>query len=107
MSDLFQESGISIFDHKAKVAIISDTLGRIITQRQSQYLQDVLDLQTHKSVAIRRKVASNLTKLTNYNPEIITQIQSWQKNESDRPTWLALEATLDQLNAPSMARIQP
>ncbi len=98
MNDLFQDAGISIFDPKAKVAVISNILGRIITQREGQYLQDVLNLQTHKSVAIRRKVASNLSKLTKYNPEIITQIQTWQKNESDRPTWLALEATLDQLN---------
>ncbi|MBC7406525.1 MAG: exodeoxyribonuclease VII large subunit [Candidatus Parcubacteria bacterium] len=98
MSDLFQEAGVSLFDLSAKVAVISDILGRVITQRQSEYLKDVLSLQTHKSVAIRRKVATNLAKLTNYNPEIILSIQSWQQKESDRPTWLALEATLDHLN---------
>ena len=98
MNDLFQDAGISIFDPKAKVSIISNILGRIITQRESQYLKEVLTLQGHKSVAIRRKAASNLSKLTNYNSEIISQIQAWQKKESDRPTWLALEATIDQLN---------
>ncbi len=67
----------------------------VFTQRKTEYLAEILLLQNHKSVAIRRKVASGLGNLA--GKEVLTQILSWQSAEADRQTWLILETLIDKL----------
>jgi exodeoxyribonuclease VII large subunit len=67
----------------------------VFTQRKTEYLSQVLLLQRHKSVAIRRKIADGLGKIA--GKEILEQIKQWQDLESDRQTWLILETLSDKL----------
>ncbi len=67
----------------------------VITHRKTEYLSELLSLQAHKSVSIRRRVATGLGKLGQMS--IVLDIQNWMLVESDRETLLTLEITVDKL----------
>jgi exodeoxyribonuclease VII large subunit len=81
---------------KAKAKELSDQLSWIQTQRKTDYLDDALQLKSHKSVQVRRKLASLIGFLG--NSEFIPKLQEWQIAEPDRQTWLLIESAIDRLN---------
>jgi exodeoxyribonuclease VII large subunit len=70
-------------------------LNWILTQNKVEYLDLALELNKHKSVALKRKLAEVVGKLADKNQLEI--IKLWQKTESDRKTWLALETAIDRI----------
>jgi exodeoxyribonuclease VII large subunit len=93
MSDLFVDDS-NLF--QGKVNEILTQIKWIITHRKSEFVGKLLTLQTHKSVAIRRKIAEGLSQLG--GKDNIETLQTWQSNESDRETWIILESSIDKLN---------
>jgi exodeoxyribonuclease VII large subunit len=93
MSDLFLEN--SLLDPTQKVAELNKRISWITTHRKARQAPDLLKLKTHKSVAVRRKVATSLAIIGDL--DMLTELKSWQEEESDRQTWLILENTIDKL----------
>jgi exodeoxyribonuclease VII large subunit len=79
----------------AKSKELQSQVDWVITHRKTEYLAELVALQHHKSVAIRRKIATGIGKIGNSSN--IEDIQNWLNNEPDRETLLTLEVTLDQL----------
>ena len=109
MSSLFQEDFTQVmlvpqqFDCEdgflsplTKVKTLTKQISWVFTHRKTEYLGQILNLCYHKSVSIRRKIASGLDTIA--GKEVLSKIQEWQKVESDRPTWLILETLIDKLN---------
>lgn len=67
----------------------------VTTHRKIEFLANLLGLQRHSSVQVRRKTAFSIGLLG--NKEILEDLKRWQIHESDRETWLILEATIDKL----------
>lgn len=67
----------------------------VITHRKIDYLQKLMVLRSHKSVAVRRKVAQGVGFLA--TKQDVEEIQKWQLAESDRETWLILQSTIDKI----------
>jgi exodeoxyribonuclease VII large subunit len=82
-------------DPSAKAAEITRDIQWIATHRASQCIDDLIALSTHKSMAVRRKIAQTLTLFAPQDK--LSQIQQWQARESDRTTWLHLEYLLDEI----------
>jgi exodeoxyribonuclease VII large subunit len=94
IDNLFQEEvPQNLVDQK--VAEINDKLNWIITHKQKSDLQDVLDLNRHKSVSVRRKLAELLAGLG--DEKEISYLTKWQNQESDRKTWLSIESAVDRI----------
>ena len=106
MSDLFvqvQEKDTLIevrqdadfLDKNAKAKELSSQIDWVVTQRKSQYLDNLLDLKNHKSVQVRRKAATAVGLLGDL--EVVENLKHWQLGESDRQTWLILESSIDRI----------
>jgi exodeoxyribonuclease VII large subunit len=96
MSDLFQDNQVDNFlNIQSKVKDLSQQIDWIITHKQTKYLSEMIDLQNHKSVAIRRKIASGIGTIG--SNKMIEEVKKWQTCESDRQTYLLLEDTIDKL----------
>ncbi len=93
MPDIFLEID-TIFEGKAKE--ILPKINWAITQRKTEYTQQLVLLQTHSSVSIRRKVALGLSQLG--TKEDIDKLKDWQTREGDRETWLNLQSSIDKLD---------
>ncbi len=109
MSGLFQENSTQVvlvpqqFDCEdsflsplAKAKVLAKQINWVFTHRKTEYLGEILNLCHHKSVSIRRKIASGLGTIA--GKEVLPKIQEWQKVEPDRQTWLILETLIDKLN---------
>ncbi len=68
----------------------------VITQRKFEYFSEMLNLQNHSSVAVKRKVAAGLGIIG--RAEDADLIKPWLETESDRETWLILQASIDNLS---------
>lgn len=86
----------SFLNINSKAKELTKQIDWVLTQRKSEYLHEILFLQTHKSVAIRRKIASGIAFIA--GKEIINSIKQWQNIEPDRQTWLILETLADKLS---------
>jgi exodeoxyribonuclease VII large subunit len=83
-----------IFDGSGKtVHEINTYLDGVGTHKDTSALSQLTQLQTHKSVSVRRKLAALFGKLADNS--YITHLSNWKETESDRTTWLALESALD------------
>jgi len=78
-----------------KAKDISAQIDWVVTHRKIDYLENLLQLRFHKSVAIRRKVAQGVGFLATIGD--LESLQKWQLSESDRQTWLILESTIDKV----------
>ncbi|MBC7471886.1 MAG: exodeoxyribonuclease VII large subunit [candidate division SR1 bacterium] len=93
-SNLFQEEhSIDLADQK--VADINDKLNWIITHKDKSELLGILDLNKHKSVSVRRKLAELIANLG--DEKEIEYLINWQNQESDRKTWLSIESAIDRI----------
>jgi exodeoxyribonuclease VII large subunit len=79
-----------------KAKELMDQVNFVATHRQSEYLAELIMLQAHKSVAIRRKVASVITFLATKTS--VPDLQQWLLQESDKSTWLILDNTIEKLS---------
>jgi len=68
----------------------------VATHRKTEYLADLVALFSHKSVAVRRRIAETIAVVG--NKEIIAQLEELKAQEADRQTWLLIETTIDKLN---------
>jgi exodeoxyribonuclease VII large subunit len=94
LNNLFQEeTRKNLVDQK--VAHINEKLNWIITHKDKSDLQDILDLNKHKSVSVRRKLAELLAGLG--DEKEIDYLTNWQNQESDRKTWLYIESAIDRI----------
>ena len=93
-NQLFQEEQRkTIMDQK--VAEINDKLNWILTHKSNADLVEVAVLNSHKSVSVRRKLAEVFGLLgTEANNQYL---RDWQQIESDRKTWISIEAALDKI----------
>jgi exodeoxyribonuclease VII large subunit len=87
--------GDSFLDPKLKARELTSQINWVITHRKVDYLGALLSLQTHSSVAVRRKVAAGLSLLA--QKEHLPELRLWQDKEADRATWLSLEAAIDKI----------
>jgi len=67
----------------------------VITQRKLDYLSHLLLLSKHKSVQVRRKVATGLGLLG--SSSVLQNLKQWQVQESDRQTWLIIDSAIDKI----------
>ncbi len=81
-------------DTKAKE--LMDQVNFVATHRQTEYLAELIMLQAHKSVAIRRKVATVIAFLATKTS--VPDLQQWLVSESDKSTWLILDNTIEKLS---------
>jgi exodeoxyribonuclease VII large subunit len=79
-----------------KAKELMDQVNFVATHRQSEYLAELIMLQAHKSVAIRRKVAGVIAFLATKNS--VPDLQQWLISESDKSTWLILDNTIEKLS---------
>jgi exodeoxyribonuclease VII large subunit len=79
-----------------KAKELMDQVNFVATHRQSEYLAELIMLQAHKSVAIRRKVASVIAFLATKTS--VPDLQQWLLQESDKSTWLILDNTIEKLS---------
>jgi exodeoxyribonuclease VII large subunit len=79
-----------------KAKELMDQVNFVATHRQSEYLAELIMLQAHKSVAIRRKVASVIAFLA--TKTAVPDLQQWLISESDKSTWLILDNTIEKLS---------
>jgi exodeoxyribonuclease VII large subunit len=79
-----------------KAKELMDQVNFVATHRQSEYLAELIMLQSHKSVAIRRKVASVIAFLATKTS--VPDLQQWLISESDKSTWLILDNTIEKLS---------
>lgn len=78
-----------------KVRDLNSQIDWIATQRKVEYVAKILELRSHKSVAVRRKIATTIGLLgTN---EALEELKKWQLGESDRQTWLIIESSIDRI----------
>ena len=93
-NQLFQEEKRkTIMDQK--VAEINDRLNWILTHKSNADLTEIAVLNSHKSVSVRRKLAEVFGLLgTEANNQYL---RDWQQVESDRKTWISIEAALDKI----------
>jgi exodeoxyribonuclease VII large subunit len=94
-----QEAEFLNVNSKAKE--IGNQVEWVITHRKAEYVAELLGLQKHKSVAVRRKVATGLGLLGTVS--LVPEIRTWQLSEPDRETWLVLESTVDKLQRKNSA----
>lgn len=79
----------------SKAKELTEQVEWVITHRKTEYLAELLGLQNHKSVSIRRRVANSLGKLGQLSN--VVDIQNWMLVEPDRQTLLTLEVAVDKL----------
>ncbi len=81
-------------DHKAKELLSQvDFVG---THRRTEYIAELLNLQFHKSVAVRRKVATVLGLIA--GQDLVNDLQTWLLHESDKDTYLVVDSTIERLS---------
>jgi exodeoxyribonuclease VII large subunit len=90
-----QTAGDEFLNSKSKAKDLTDQLNWIQTQRKSGYLNQALQLRSHKSVQVRRKLATIVGFLG--SSEHIPTLQEWQIAEADRQVWLLIESAIDRL----------
>jgi exodeoxyribonuclease VII large subunit len=103
MPDLFQATESVIKTNQdneflsvnLKAKELMDQINWVITQRKVEYLPDLIALNKHKSVAVKRRIATGLGIIGKQEDAEI--IQTWLDTESDRETWLILQASKDSL----------
>jgi exodeoxyribonuclease VII large subunit len=99
-----------IFTKEMKVADVNKQLDIILTHRRVMFYEQVLALKSHKSIAVRRKLAENIWKLSvelarqsdgDFEAEKlgkIVELNTWQEQEGDRQTWLNLNISKDKIS---------
>jgi exodeoxyribonuclease VII large subunit len=85
----------SQFDINNKSKDLVDKINWATSQRKTEFVQEIINLSKHSSVAVRRKAAESLSVLG--NKEVITLIETWESGESDRKTILILRAVVEKL----------
>jgi len=109
MSDLFGESqnevvtqirtafdsGIKL-DPNAKAKELISSIKWIGTHVKTEFVKELLALQNHKSVAVRREVLSVLATIGDKN--LVESLESWSNFEQDRTTLILLKTTIDKLS---------
>jgi exodeoxyribonuclease VII large subunit len=81
-------------NHKAKE--IMNQVEFVATHRRTEYVAELLNLQFHKSVAVRRKVATSLGLIAGQN--IVNDLQTWLLHEPDKETYLVVDSTIERLS---------
>jgi exodeoxyribonuclease VII large subunit len=84
-----------MLDPTLKAAELNREIDVVITQRKQEYTQNLIELSTHKSVAVRRKIAKSIEKLLPL--DYINELKTWQAREGDRETFLALEVLIGRI----------
>ena len=102
MPDLFNTSVVaevdtstSFLDINLKAKEILPQISWVVTQRKIEYIPDLINLSKHTSVAVKRKVAEGLGIIGQITDTEL--IKTWIEQESDRQTWLTLQASIDSL----------
>ena len=95
MADSPESISDDFLSQVGKAKDISAQIDWVVTHRKIDYLENLLQLRFHKSVAIRRKVAQGVGFLATIGD--LESLQKWQLSESDRQTWLILESTIDKV----------
>lgn len=102
MSDLFTQTNsqtveleLDFLNPKATAKELVAQVDWTITHRKVEYLTQLFELKRHKSVQIRRKVATGIGILG--KQESLFELKKWLVMEPDRTTWLILESTIDKL----------
>jgi exodeoxyribonuclease VII large subunit len=103
MPDLFQATesviktnqDVEFLSVNLKAKELMDQINWVITQRKVEYLPDLIALNKHKSVAVKRRIATGIGIIGKQEDAEI--IQTWLDTESDRETWLILQASKDSL----------
>jgi exodeoxyribonuclease VII large subunit len=112
MSDLFSQTSVEessqILSQTSQITLELDFLNPnfkakelisqidwVITHRKTEFLTQFFSLKKHKSVQIRRKIATGIGILGKY--ESLFELKKWRLEESDRTTWLILDSTIDKL----------
>jgi exodeoxyribonuclease VII large subunit len=93
-NNLFQDDSKSTLADQ-KVAEINDKLNWITTHKNRDDIETILDLNKHKSVSVRRKLADAIGTLGNESE--VEYLKNWQDRESDRKTWLSIESAIDRI----------
>lgn len=109
MSDLFGESQAEVitqvrnaFDSGIKLDINSkakeliSSIKWIGTHVKTEFVNDLLQLQNHKSVAVRREVINVLATIGDKN--LVKSLESWSNFEQDRQTLILIKTTIDKLS---------
>lgn len=78
-----------------KVRELNSQIDWISTQRKVEYVAKILELRNHKSVAVRRKIATTIGLLG--TSETLEELKKWQLGEGDRQTWLIIESSIDRI----------
>lgn len=91
---LFQEETTNALIEQ-KVADINERLNWILTHKNKEDLVEILPLNKHKSVSVRRKLSEVVGALGEDSE--IEFLQSWQSDESDRKTWVLIESAIDRI----------
>jgi exodeoxyribonuclease VII large subunit len=92
--NLFQEEQILTLSEQ-KVADVNERLSWILTHKSKESIGEILSLNNHKSVSVRRKLAEVLGALG--GDKEVDFLQTWQSGESDRKTWLLIESAIDRI----------
>ena len=79
----------------AKAKELGSQIDWVLTHRKAEYLPNLFELKKHKSVQVRRKVATGIGILG--REENLFELKKWLVMEPDRTTWLILESTIDKL----------
>lgn len=101
MSSLSASSGMdTLIDEEIlslgkKAKELATEIGWVRTQKKREYVPQLLALQEHKSVDVRRRAITTLGELG--SKEILEQLKEWQANEADRTAWVALEGVIDKI----------
>jgi exodeoxyribonuclease VII large subunit len=66
------------------------------THVKSEYVDELLLLQNHKSVAVRRAVLDTLSIIG--NQDTVLKLEFWKGGETDRETLILLNSTIDKLS---------
>jgi exodeoxyribonuclease VII large subunit len=78
-----------------KAKVLSEQIDWVTTHRKIDYLNVLLKLKDHKSIQVRRKVATSCGLLGDTG--ILDNLKQWQLQEADRQTWLILDSAIDKI----------
>lgn len=89
----------SPLDINLKAKELNPLIDWAITQRRTNLVNNLIDLQSHSSVSVRRKVAGGISRIAAQSD--VARLQTWQARESDRQVTILLESAIDSLNRQS------
>jgi len=80
---------------RLKAKDLGEQIDWVTTHRKIDFLQALLKLKDHKSIQVRRKVATSCGLLG--GDQILDNLKQWQLQEADRQTWLILDSAIDKI----------